>query len=826
MKKRCALVGICLFLHAIPAATQASTLLRTLATTCAVWALSGYQAGAGDSTLHMGRRRLADENTRYIQSFGGGYDDFGSGIEIKSEGNLLIAGATESPNDGATYSGLGIQLNTDGTIAYAKAFGEGTDSDYLYGISQTSDGGIALMGNERSSSLTFRSSVLAIKLFSDWTLQWAKSLRFVDNYAHYIYSGTSTGDGGIVMAGYYQYKTGGGYSYYRGLILKLDPNGDRVWSKYFYLDATNQEYIKSIIETNSGDIVIAGYHNTKAFIGKLNSGGGISWMKRISNWVYAQAVAELIDGSFGLVGYTTQGAGSNDAMVARLDSSGNLLWIVAVGGADNDYGFAITATSDGGMVIAGGSSSFDSAFGTSRAGFIFKLDVDGNFLWSKVIGGGADDMILGVQELSNGQLVFTGDSNGLSSGEGDVLVVRLSADGRVLEGCSSLVDVTPSITNITGDITFDWPSYTYAEVTPTAIYDWNITIRDVSSSFNQHSACESTPAPISPTAPTLAYSPTIAPIYTPTLPPTSPTGLPTQYPTRQPIPNPSATPSAAPTGHPTAVPTLPSMVPTQSPTKNIAPVIVNPIATQYATVGKVFEFFIPANTFFDGDGDELTISTALANGDPLPAWIHYVSSTEKLIGTPTSDDVTTLLVAITATDPQGASVSDLFSIIMHKVTGSPTQAPLSLTTITTTATELITSKEATSTLSSATQWDDASQQATTSSYSLADPMFILVLCLGVGLFISCGGCVLYCCYKNQKLERSLYHMDNSLKRGVRVPSITEIGRSSMQDDFGGQNKSQVTSEHRALQPLKDHTQTLEINEGNSMMRLSPIPQND
>ena len=91
---------------------------------------------------------------------------------------------------------------------------------------------------------------------------------------------------------------------------------------------------------------------------------------------------------------------------------------------------------------------------------------------------------------------------------------------------------------------------------------------------------------------------------------------------------------------------------------NDAPV-VDPIAD--ATVIADHELVIPVDVAFsDVDGDVLTFEVTLENGDPLPAWLVYAGGT--LTATPTTSNIGCVEVKVVASDPDAASVTDVFQV--------------------------------------------------------------------------------------------------------------------------------------------------------------------
>ncbi len=104
---------------------------------------------------------------------------------------------------------------------------------------------------------------------------------------------------------------------------------------------------------------------------------------------------------------------------------------------------------------------------------------------------------------------------------------------------------------------------------------------------------------------------------------------------------------------------------------NEPPFVETPIADQNATEEAAFSFTVPADTFDDPDGDDLALSATLADGSPLPAWLSFDPATGSFSGTPDDPDVGSLVIAVTATDPAGESVSDSFAMTVTPINDAP-----------------------------------------------------------------------------------------------------------------------------------------------------------
>jgi len=90
---------------------------------------------------------------------------------------------------------------------------------------------------------------------------------------------------------------------------------------------------------------------------------------------------------------------------------------------------------------------------------------------------------------------------------------------------------------------------------------------------------------------------------------------------------------------------------------NSAPVLINPIGTQLASVGLPFMYIVNSNTFFDVDNDVLTYSTGL-----LPSFLSFDPRTRTFSGTPQSQDAGTYSITLQVEDPFGGFASTSFSL--------------------------------------------------------------------------------------------------------------------------------------------------------------------
>lgn len=244
---------------------------------------------------------------------------------------------------------------------------------------------------------------------------------------------TTTPDGGIVVGGRTD-SFGAGVE--DALIAKWETSGALAWAKT--LGGIDRDEITALTTTPAGDIFAAGF--TGSFSGggwnilftKWESDGTLVWSKMLSgeNYDIASALAMTPDGGIAMAGYTNSfGAGSTDAFLAKWSINGTLVWAKTLGGAYDDEARAIATTSDGGIVIAGDTSSFG-AFSTDF--LLAKWGISGNLEWAKTLGGASEDIAYAITITLDEGIVAAGHSNSFSAGGDDVLMAKWGATGALI----------------------------------------------------------------------------------------------------------------------------------------------------------------------------------------------------------------------------------------------------------------------------------------------------------------------------------------------------------------------------------------------------------
>ena len=101
---------------------------------------------------------------------------------------------------------------------------------------------------------------------------------------------------------------------------------------------------------------------------------------------------------------------------------------------------------------------------------------------------------------------------------------------------------------------------------------------------------------------------------------------------------------------------------------NDAPIAGIALLDQNFDEDSAISFGIPADAFTDIDGDALTLSATLANGDALPEWLSFDGS--DFTGTPPADFNGQFTLTVTATDGEYIA-SQQFNLIIDPVNDAP-----------------------------------------------------------------------------------------------------------------------------------------------------------
>ena len=244
-------------------------------------------------------------------------------------------------------------------------------------------------------------------------------------------------------------------------IVKYDAWGDVLWAKSE--GGKDDEKAYSVITDASGNVYVAGCYRSDSivfgsdtlinsstmsnsglslddmFLLKFNSSGTEIWAKTAggSYWDDIYSVTADVFGHIYLAGYfesesikmgaitktnSTTCHGYGDMLIAKYDTTGNILWVKSMGGDRDDMPNSISTDASGNIYLTGYYRSSSITFGTYTLTnvssgnniydmFLVKFDPDGIALWAQNIGGSRNDYAYSLNVDNSGNVYMAGSFN-------------------------------------------------------------------------------------------------------------------------------------------------------------------------------------------------------------------------------------------------------------------------------------------------------------------------------------------------------------------------------------------------------------------------------
>ncbi|MGD9492984.1 MAG: hypothetical protein AB7V36_06475, partial [Bacteroidales bacterium] len=359
----------------------------------------------------------------FQRHYGGSGDDYGSTCIQTSDGGYIVTGSTDSYGLG-DWDIYVIKTDEYGDTIWTKTYG-GSGYDVSCDIIVTYDGNYAICGITDSYGYG-NHDVYLIKIDQNGDTLWTKTYGGTGSDAGY--SIIQTFDNGLVVAG-----NTGSFSPVTASIylIKTDETGDTLWTKTFYNQDVNTGY--DVIETSDTGLLIGvTLSNTLLthdyMLIKTNMNGDTLWTKLYdkggNDWV--SSVVELSGGDFVLSGRTNSvGYGGYDTFLARYNSIGDEIWFKTYGGTEDDLGGRLIVTNDSGIVLSCSSFSFGS--GGSDV-YVSKANLHGDTLWTKTYGGIENDNGGSIMQTADGGLLIGGSSSSYGNGS-EIFLIKTNSNG-------------------------------------------------------------------------------------------------------------------------------------------------------------------------------------------------------------------------------------------------------------------------------------------------------------------------------------------------------------------------------------------------------------
>ena len=397
-------------------------------------------------------------------SLGGAADDYVNSILQTSDGGFLLLGSTWSI-DGDMVDNHGqvdiwvAKLWGNGMVAWQQCLG-GSGIDLPTAILETSDSRYLVTGTTESMDGDVTGNhgyqdVWLVELSMDGTMEWQRCLGGA--YGEGAESVQRTWDGGYILSGWtdsYDGDVEGNHGGRDIWVAKLFDNGTVLWQKC--LGGGGYEDSSSILQTMDGGYLVLGQTNSTnedipvshgegdIWVVKLSGTGDTQWHERLGgpNNEQPNSMLQTTDGGYVVLAYVTSAGGDisghhggGDIWVVKLSGNGTLEWQKCLGGTGDEYPGALSAASNGGVMVVGTSASFDGDVSGNHGTqdiWIVNLFGDGTLEWKQCLGGSDADQGRFVEQLETCEYIVLGTTYSSDEdvqgqhGYGDIWIVKLA----------------------------------------------------------------------------------------------------------------------------------------------------------------------------------------------------------------------------------------------------------------------------------------------------------------------------------------------------------------------------------------------------------------
>jgi hypothetical protein len=371
--------------------------------------LLGYGAGGSESYWYA---TIGDSNSN------GGND-----VAIDNDGNVYLSGASNSDI-------LVVKYDKDGTEQWQRLID--TNSSEKVGIGLDSSNNVYVVGDTDESPSQGSLDFHITKFNSSGTEQWQKGLG--GSGIEQFFGHSTTDSSGNTYGG--GYTTSAGQGTFAQYLVKWNSSGTVQWQRT--LSMSGQHTGRDVSFDSSGNVYMCGesdlgtLNNTNLTLAKWASNGTHQWTRYLRGNSYGEVgnalAVDSSDNIYVCVSTSSQGAGSNDLLLVKYNSSGTVQWRRLLGGTGSDGGTGVAVDSSDNVYVCGTTRSVGNG---SRYIMIAKIDSSGNLQWQNTFGGDQQDYGEHIKVDSSNNIYVVGRTQSLAAGQSQMFVAKLPNDGSL-----------------------------------------------------------------------------------------------------------------------------------------------------------------------------------------------------------------------------------------------------------------------------------------------------------------------------------------------------------------------------------------------------------
>jgi hypothetical protein len=353
---------------------------------------------------------------KWEKTYGGSGDDRAF-FAVATTGGYLVVGSSTS-NEKASTEAWAVRVNNEGNALWNRKYKQNMGAEFRSAICL--EDGFLLVGNTFLASGEIKG--YAVKIDTEGNPLWNVVLD-TGNGLNKIFS-ASKSPNGFVLVGLADSARGKSSEVW---LVGLDVDGNVNWNKTFGGAGENAGRSVTVVQSN---IMVAGYSdisgtgNYDFLVIKTDMSGNLLWNKTYGGLESdkAYSIISAPDGAVIAGDTRSKGAGDTDAWVIKIDLDGNMIWDKTVGGIGFDTPSYVTPSNANGYIVCG--TTFSSGNG-NRDFWIFEINDLGKVGWSCTVGRtGYEEAYVAIQG-SNNEVFAAGWTNSIGNGKYDFYLVQL-----------------------------------------------------------------------------------------------------------------------------------------------------------------------------------------------------------------------------------------------------------------------------------------------------------------------------------------------------------------------------------------------------------------
>ena len=347
----------------------------------------------------------------------------GYAIKPTTDNGYIITGFC---NPTGTFSGqefLLIKIDSLGNSQWSSYFGD-IGGDQAYGVTETSDGGFALVGSWGNPA-TSSSDIALIKTDANGNFQWQKLWgdTLFDAARDIVEIPT---DSGFALAANFPGPT----------LIRTDKYGDTLWTKSF----PDTAIVSSITLLSDGGFLLVGETSgmlgVRGYVVRTDVNGNEIWTKYFVGGGGERLFDgyETSDNRFIVVGSSLEDSPppKPDGIIRILNINGDLLNYETYGGSLSDYFRGVCPTTDNNGSVIVGSTYYPSTPSDQDQFYIVKTGSNGELIWEVDFGNDLPetDNGYGICQSSDGGYTACGQKT--TTGQAYLCVIKINEYGSVV----------------------------------------------------------------------------------------------------------------------------------------------------------------------------------------------------------------------------------------------------------------------------------------------------------------------------------------------------------------------------------------------------------